>query len=65
MFSSTKWVRSVVQLAAIVAVIAGATRLLQPTWFGAGSLAQHAAESSVRPPDPETTSSVLKLSAPQ
>lgn len=58
MFSPTKWVRSVVATAAIVVVITGAFYVggrskSEPTTPGASSIA--------RAPDPETTSSVLKM----
>ncbi len=58
MFSSFKWVRTVVQLLAIIVVITGAIEMIRRSKSeGPGS---HVS-AAVRAPDPETTGSVFKI----
>ena len=60
MFSSTKWVRTVVAMGAIVTAIAGAFLVVGHSAYGPTRpqpMASHIAPA----PDPETTSSVLKM----
>ena len=58
MFSSFKWVRTVFQLLAMIVVITGAIELVRRSKSGVPGSHVSAA---VRAPDPETTSSVLKI----
>lgn len=60
MFSSSRWIRSVLQLAVIVVVIAGGAMMLRAKQAGSGSLGRDVAEHA-RTPDPETPGSLLKL----
>ncbi len=60
MVQSSRWVRSVLQLAAMAVVIAGAVEIFGSKTLRSGSLGQHAADQA-RAPDPETTSSVIRL----
>ena len=59
MFSPTKWVQSVVATVAIVVVIAGASYLIGRSTSGPATQPQRS--SVARAPDPETTSSILKM----
>ena len=60
MFSPSKWVRSVVELLAVVLVIAGLVEVMGVRKLIFSSRGEQVA-GTVRAPDPETTSSILKM----